>query len=712
MRGTGSWQVGATLLLILFLSWGYLFIPQHFHSLDNRLRDFLFILRGPLPDTGNVVIVDIDEKSLRTEGQWPWSRDTVAHLLYNLSESGAGIIGLDIVFAEPDRTSPRTIAQTIGIPSGELEDYDQTLSQIIQNTPVIGGYFFLFDKGGQSEGPLVPAVFIEKGSGQGAFIPEPLSLTPNIPIIQEAFFSSGFFNNIPDPGGMVRHVPLVMRFDMTIYPSLAMEMIRIYHDVSEVIVNNSEIGVSRIDVGELHIPTDRFGRLSVNFRGPDHQFTYLSATDILSGSFDPAAVAGKFILIGTSAVGLSDLRSTPFDSVMPGVEVHANVIDDLLRGEFLHRSPHSELYDLLLITAAVITGVLLFTLLNEWLILPVFFGLLYALYLLFSTLLFDYGLIMNILFPTAGLIFAMILSVAIDYIVTSVQKRAVMSSFAKKVSPAVMHDLIKRNETGFMQATEREVSIFFSDVRAFTTISEQLGSPKRLIELLNDYMTPMVDIIIKQEGTVDKFIGDAIMAYWNAPNDVVDHADKAVRSAIEQINVLHALNSQLQKRFGLEINIGIGIDTGIATVGEMGSQGRSDYTIIGDHVNLASRLEGLNKLYGTTIIISSFTKAQLKDNYLIRPLDIVRVKGKREAVEIYEVIAREPDTQLAKELETYAEALLHYREHRLQKSAELFETLHRTHTESTLYALYSDRCQKLMAAGNSTYEIITDIHNK
>ncbi len=712
MHSKVYWQLGTTLLLILFLGWGYLFIPQHFHSLDNRLRDFLFILRGPQPDTGNVVIIDIDETSLRQEGQWPWSRNVVSRLITNLRDNGAGIIGLDIVFAEPDKTSPHVIADKLNLSPQDLENFDAILAQTVSDAPVVGGYFFLFEDKGFKEGPLIPAVFIEKGNSSGHFIPEPTSLILNIPDVQESLYSSGFFNNIPDTSGMIRHVPLLMRYDMTVYPSLALEMVRIYHDVREVTINNSEIGVADIAMGALSIPTDRFGRLSVNFRGPGHHFKYISAAKILKNDFEPKEIEGKFVLIGTSAVGLSDLRSTPFDSAMPGVEVHANVIDNLLSQSFLHRSSHAELYDLTAIAVIVMISVLLFTLLNEWLILPVFFLLLSGMYLFFSTMLFEYGLIMNILFPLSGLIFAMIISVAIDYIITSIQKKAVMNSFAKKVSPAVMQDLMKRHETGFLQATEKEVTVFFSDVRSFTTISEQLGSPKRLIELLNSYMTPMVDIIIDKKGTVDKFIGDAIMAYWNAPNEVDDHADKAVQSAIEQITTLAILNQQLKKEFALEINIGIGIDTGVVTVGEMGSQGRSDYTIIGDHVNLASRLEGLNKLYGTNIIISSYTKAKLTGTYHYRSLDIVRVKGKREAVEIFEVLTEERFQDMHSDIETFHTALQHYRNHELSDAAVLFKRLHTRDPESLLYALYLERCDTFEQQQNIDYDIVADIHNK
>ena len=253
-------------------------------------------------------------------------------------------------------------------------------------------------------------------------------------------------------------------------------------------------------------------------------------------------------------------------------------------------------------------------------------------------LMFHYGYIVNIVLPTSLSILLSIILSGINYFFESKKTKELKKAFAKKVSPDVMNELLKSGTEEILAPKEKEITIFFSDVRSFTTISEKLGDPKKLIELLNIYMTPMVEMITSHKGTIDKFIGDAIMAYWNAPNDVENHADEAVSSAIDQLIKLKEINKILRKKFDLEINIGMGINSGVSTIGEMGSAGRADYTVIGDNVNLASRLEGLNKPYKTHIIISEFTKNLLKNSYAIRELDLVRVKGKKKAVAIFEVL--------------------------------------------------------------------------
>lgn len=703
-------RVLAAIAIIFLLSSAYLLIPQTFLSLDNRLRDFLFILRGPIAVTGDVVIVDIDEKSLSREGQWPWPRNKVAKIIQNLTAAEAGIIGLDIVFSEADQTSPRRIAKQLQLPESSLEDYDKLLAKSIADAPLIGGYFFDTQTTKTPETPLIPAVFIEKGVSRENLIPSPSHLVLNIPLLQDAFYSSGFFNNTPDPGGMVRRVPLIIRFDNTVYPSLDLEMVRIFSGAKRVTVLNSEVGVERLISGALEIPTDRFGRFIINYRGGDHHFKYLSATDILHGSFDPDDVRGKFILVGTSAVALADLKAIPFDDLMPGVEIHANIIDNLLKKDFIALPDYPEIIDFSMIVGTVVVSMTLFSLVNVWLSFPLLLAALYGFYLFFMHMLFKEGLILNILFPLIALFSSYLVALLINYIITLNQKRAVMAIFSKKVSRQVMDDLIANPSDTLLTPRNREVTVFFSDIRSFTSISEELGHPERVIAMLNTYMTPMVESITQHQGTVDKFIGDAVMAYWNAPLAVAHHADKAVTSALQQLERLQELNQQLKEDFDVKIRIGIGIHTGEVTLGEMGSAGRSDYTIIGDNVNLASRLEGLNKIYGSSIIISSETKAQLRERYQTRSLDIVKVKGKERAIEIFEVI---PASSMlhADLLEAYEYALSLYREAKLQEALTHFISLH-DNNPSTLYALYLQRCTLALEKGIQNFDPVTRMNTK
>jgi len=702
-------NIFAAVAIIMLLSSAYLLIPQTFLSLDNRLRDFLFILRGPIPTTGDIVIIDIDEKSLKAEGQWPWPRNRVAQLIRSLSDAEAGIIGLDIVFSEEDQSSPHRLARQLKLEESRLDNYDRLLADTVATAPVIGGYFFDMQKGEVETTPLVPAVFIEKGASKENIILTYEHLVLNIPILQDAFYSSGFLNNTPDPGGMVRRAPLIVRFQGSIYPSLDLEMIRIFSGAKKVYVNNSAIGVEKIISGDLAIETDRFGRLLINYRGPSHHFTYLSATDILHGVFDPDDIQGKFILIGTSAVALADLKATPLDDIMPGVEIHANILDNLLNRDFIDLPDFPEIINISIIAATVLISLVVFSIINVWLSFPLLLAALYGFYLLFSHLLFKEGLILNILFPLLALFSSYLISLLINYIMTLRQKRAIMAVFSKKVSPHVMEDLIAHQSDTLLQPRNKEVTVFFSDIRSFTEISERLGQPERVIEMLNTYMTPMVESITQHHGTVDKFIGDAVMAYWNAPLDVDYHADEALTAALLQLQELTRLNKQLISRFDVEIKIGIGIHTGEVTIGEMGSLGRSDYTIIGDNVNLASRLEGLNKRYGSAIIISDATRVQLTGSYQIRSLDIVKVKGKEQAVEIFEVLP--DDSDLDDVIRVYDEAIHAYRQSDLTKALSLFTQLQQQEP-SPLYALYIQRCDEALAKGMEGFEVITTMSTK
>ena len=688
------YKIGRILFIFIvigFFIYQYLFYSSLYEKFDKKFIDLFFQIRGEKPVSPDVVIVDIDERSLANLGQWPWPRWKVAKILDNLTKTGAGIIGLDIVFAEPDNSSPARVLQKLHIKNVRAPDYDAILAHSIANSPTILGYIFYFHQKKGGTPPNIPAIFIERNPPQnGHFLLEASGVVLNIPIIQQAAYSSGFFNTIPDGDGVVRSAPLLMRYQNGMYPSLAMEIVRVAIGVKKVFINYSDVGVDTITLGELAIPVDRFGRLFINYRGPAKSYRYISAMDIFNNTFDKNLVRGKVVLIGTSALGLLDLRATPFDSTFPGVEIHANIIDNIINQDFLYTPDWIEAFDL---TMIVLTGLLMAASLilfsGEWLLvssLSVFTLFFVGVYTLFSR----YGMIVNIIFPFLTMLVLFITLILLNYFFERRQKELIKKKFEKKVSPAVVQDLLKHSDNA-LEIKEKEVTVFFSDIRSFTTISEKIGDPKRLIQLLNSYMTPMVDIIFRYRGTIDKFIGDAIMAYWNAPNDVANHYDMAVQSAIEQIAYLHStLNPSFVQRGFPIINIGIGINSGDVIVGEMGSEGRSDYTVIGDNVNLASRLEGLNKYYGTHIIISEFTYKKLQKSYNIRELDIVLVKGKRKAVTIYEV-------QLQKDtlLEEYYKALHLYREQQFAKAKKMFEELYKKRTDK-VFLIYKNRCEEYL----------------
>ncbi|HFD13681.1 MAG TPA: adenylate/guanylate cyclase domain-containing protein [Epsilonproteobacteria bacterium] len=701
----------STFGLALFLSWAYLFTPQTFFSLDNRLRDFMFVLRGELPKNDTIVIVDIDDASLKAYGQWPWSRDLVSQLLENINALQPGIIGLDIVFSEADRASPHLLSQKFENLPKTLPNNDATLAKTFQTAPIVGGYIFTFDKTKtQNEAPIIPAIIIQKGLKDNHSLLTPSSTILNIPILQESLYSSGFFNNIPDANGMIRTVPLIMKYDYTLYTSLALEMVRIYSNVNKITVQGDAFGIESMDFESYHIPIDNFGRLFINFRGPKHHYTYISAKDILTHKIPTNALKDKFVLVGTSALGLYDLRAIPFDSNIPGVEIHANVIDNLLTKDFLAQPRNKVLYNLSILWTLIIALMLLWHNLRSWLILPVALLVLYGLGTLFFTLLFSYGLVLNLLFPLLAFFLTLISSVAIDYMVSFRQKEEAKKILGKKVSTSVMNHLIKHASEELVNPKEVEATVFFSDIQGFTSISETLGSPAKLIEMLNTYMTPMVESVIQHQGTIDKFIGDAIMAYWNAPLEVPEHADKAVQSAIAQIESLSQINAVITARYNVTINIGIGLHTGLVTAGDMGAKGRSDYTVIGDNVNLASRLEGLTRHYDVQILISEATKQALTGTYNIRPIDTVAVKGKSNAVKIYEVICNTKNIGTEESI-LYLDAFKAYQNAQLTEAKNAFEILCELYP-CTLYIQYLKRCKEALEDTEKTFSPILKMTTK
>ncbi|MFX4266304.1 CHASE2 domain-containing protein [Aliarcobacter butzleri] len=690
-----------SLSLSIFLSAIYIFFPSLPDSLDNRLRDYLFTIRGELPHNQNVVIVDIDETSIKSLGQWPWSRDKLAKILENLTLANVGIVGLDIVFAEEDRTSPHKILQDLKIYKKDVPNYDLEFANIVENSPVILGYQFDLVKkdNANAKVPQIPAIFIEKDKPQDkSYLIEAYNTILNIPQIQDKAYSSGFFNNIPDDTGIIRSVPLVISYDDTIYPSLALEVIRVINNTQKVVVQYDENGISNIVLDDISIPTDRYGRMLINFRGPERSFKYISAIDIYNNSFDKSEIDGKIVLIGTSAAGLFDLRATPFDSIFPGVEVHANIIDNILMQDFIYKASWLDGANILIIFVLSIIVVMLTTYTTFWANPIIFISFSTSYLFLVYNLLFGYGIVLNILFPIATVLIASIMTTLFDYFYNIKKEEAIKAKFASKVSKNVMDDILKNIDKNEFSAKSKEVTIFFSDIRGFTNISEKLDA-KELISFLNRYMQPMSEIIIKYQGTIDKFIGDAIMAYWNAPIDIKNHCDLALKASLEQLEVLEKLNVELQKENLPKIDIGIGLNTGTVIVGEMGSSLRSDYTVIGDTINLGSRVESLCKYYDSKLNISNFTKDKLQEEYIFRFLDLVKVKGKNEPVEIWQVLGKgEAKESLKEELDLYHKAIEFYKNSDFLNALEIFESLENNEnkTNKNIYKIYITRCKEFI----------------
>lgn len=707
----------AGLSIATILSAIYIFYPKLPDSIDNRFRDYLFNIRGEIPNSQNVVIIDIDEKSLKSLGQWPWSRNKLAVILQNLTDMNVGIIGFDIVFPEVDNSSPHKVLKELNIKSENAPDYDMIFAKKIASTPTILGYQFELEKEEHTgnETPEIPAIFIEKNkTSEANYLIKAQGTILNIPKLQKNSYSSGFFNNIPDESGVIRSVPLVISYDDMIYPSLSLELMRVATQTQKVYINYDAQGINNIVLNELIIPTDRHGRLLINFRGKEKNFKYYSALDIYNNKINPREIEGKIAIIGTSAAGLLDLRATPFESVYPGVEVHANAIDNMIQGDFIYKASWVDGANIMIIFLLSILIVFLITFTPFWvnpIIATTSFGA--SIYFIYY-MLFTHGVVLNIFFPLSTTILATIVATMFDYFYEIKQEEAIKKKFASKVSKEVMDDLLKNMDDNKFQAMEKEITVFFSDVRSFTEISESMPNAKALIEYLNEYMEPMSNIITKYEGTIDKYIGDAIMAYWNAPSDVQNHADKAVEASIEQINYLSILNKKLLSQNQPIIDIGIGLNSGMAIVGEMGSIGRSDYTVIGDSINLGARLESLCKYYDSKLNISNFTKEKLEKEYIFRFLDLVTVKGKSEPIEIWQVIGlKKSNKSLEDELALYHKAIELYKNSSFKEALVLFKQgeENENKTNKNIYQIYIQRCEKYIKTPpkdfNGVYEHLT-----
>ncbi len=627
------------LSILLTVGTAYLFLQKGvFATIESRVRDLFFIPYDKPSQTNRIVIVDIDEKSLQALGQWPWERSIVAQLIEILSRSGAAVIGLDMVFAEADKTSPSYIDHKLHLRLDNPLDYDVHLAKSLQSAPIIAGYTFNMESN-DTKGKVahIPGLIIERNK-QGASIRCASGVISNIPILQESAYSSGFFNVFPDEDGIIRSIPLLIGYQENLYPSLALEMVRYLYHEDKVIVQYTQDGVVSVAIGEREIPTERDSQMAIRFRGPSRTFTYVSAIDVLRHDVDEKLLQDKLILIGSSSSGLFDLRATPIDNVIAGVEIHANIIDNILQGDFLFSPDWVFGFDVLFFIVLFSVFYILFLSLGIVGISLVALAGLVGLYFAVRWILFSHGILIDVLAPFVALVSALLSAVFINYFYESRQRKQIRRIFDKKVSPSVVEELI--NHEDILQNREEEITILFSDIREFTTIAEQIGSPQRLIALLNSYITPMTEIILEQKGTVDKFMGDGIMAYWNAPKPLATHADMAVTTALMQQEALVSLNKEIYKEYGVEFQIGIGINTGKAIVGEIGSVGRSDYTVIGDSINLASRIEHLNKQYHTKILISEYTKNALFEQYEIHEIDTVQVKGKHEKVRIFEVLQK------------------------------------------------------------------------
>jgi adenylate cyclase len=694
MRRSGLLPFGIAVLLSFFFAGMRLWAPYHLELPELRSIDFRLQARGRVPVGEEVAIVAIDEKSLKEIGRWPWSRTRVATLIAQLTRLGAAMIALDMVFAEPE------------------PDHDQELADAIRHSgKVVLGYFLDFDLTPNTQHPTpdmqADGVFasaynlVRPGRGESPgekWLPTAPHVVASIPLISSAARRAGFFNFIPDVDGIYRRVPLAIRYQDKILPPLSLEALRVYLGNVLLGITFQEYGVAGITLARTSLPTDEAGEMWINYAGPARSFPYYSAADVLNGKVAATALQGKIALVGTTATGTFDARATPFDPVFPGVEIHATVIDNILHGRFVIRPKWLVLGDIgVLLWLGLVLGAALQRAKGVWG--GVLSGGVAGAYVWGSQLFFVHsGVPLSVVYPVL-LIFSLYLSVTlVHYVKEEREKRRIRAAFSLYLHPEVARMVSENPALLRLGGEKKELTVIFTDIRGFTSISEMLD-PEALVEFLNEYLGAMTDIVFAHGGLLDKYIGDAIMALWGTPLPAPDHAASACRAALDMTARLQDLRQEWKTRGLPPLEIGVGINTGPMVVGNMGSSRRFNYTVMGDQVNLGSRLEGLNKFYGTRILLSESTRAQLGEEFLMREVDAVRVKGKRQPVVVFELLARAGDSaELRSFVAEFEEALRAYKERRWEEAYLLFLQFAHAHPDDQPTQIYLERCRQLMAS--------------
>jgi len=659
--------IGLAALLGIFLL--YFLRLEFLESIELKILDTQFRTRGPIAPGGEVLIAAIDEKSLEAFGRWPWPRSRLSELVDFLSQAKARVVTFDIIFSEPDLNSELQALRSLreefarsglGRISGKVRSFSQRLQKReaeadndarMQRSLASAGNIILplfFEFSPEQTARSIPeidrilsrhaiAAFTNYSDRQLFTFPQARGVTACIPPLSEKASGIGHINMMSDIDGVVRWELCAIEYKEDYIPSIAFKSAAAYLGMGtqDVRINFGE-GMS---LGPIHIPTDEHGRMLINYLGPAKTFRYCSIADMLKGKIPPSAFHDKIVLVGATAVGIYDLRVTPFSIHFPGVEKHANTIDNILHDRFLKSPAWMGLFDL--------AAILFFGILLSWSLPKVrpWHGFLLAFICLIGLLgvayyLFVVGKIwLRILYPGLAIIFCLAGVESHKFLIEEREKKRIRGAFQRYVPPAVVDEILSHPEKLKFGGERRELTVLFSDIRGFTSYSEKYP-PEQVVEILNEYLTAMVEVVFRHQGTLDKFVGDEIMALYGAPIYYPDHAEKACLSALDMVAELERLCAKWREEGKEGFEIGIGINTGDMVVGNLGSSQLFDYTVIGDNVNLGARLEAVNKNYQTQyhIIISESTYQEVRDRAQVRQLDEVMVKGKRKPVVIYELL--------------------------------------------------------------------------
>lgn len=681
--------------------------------LDTLIYDWRFQLLTPSRPEGEtpIVIVDIDESTIKREG-WPWARDKFARLVTQLEEQGVPLIGFDVVFSEPGKNPVDELLGSNGFSEGvrselvreqEKFDNDAKLAEVLGSSTVLG-YFFHGD--GVRVGQLPPP-FLDLGpdDSRGWRVLSLPDYTGNLPVLMDKALSAGFVTTRPDRDGVIRRSPFLIMHDNALYTSLSLELARLYLkapfiEAKTVRCRGQQTCVESVRIGERVIPTDEHGAALVPYKGGRESFTYVSAGRVLSGEVPKGILEGAIVIVGTSALGLADLRTMPLQTQYPGVEVHANLLDAILQGSasqsyFMYRPDWAP-------------GAIFVLLLVSGLVFAVILPRLEPGYMLVVTVAWFAVLVLGdfaiwkaagLDLPMAAILLTALLiasfNIVFGFLRTNHQKREIKAMFGQYVPPAHVEQMLAHPEEVSLEGESREMSVLFSDIRNFTTISEGL-SAQDLKQMLNRFFTPITQVIFDNNGTIDKYVGDMVMAFWNAPLSDPRHAHNAITAALAMQRAVDQLKPAFEDAGLPEVNIGIGINTGHMNVGDMGSEFRRAYTVLGDAVNLGSRLESITKFYGVKILVGETTHAQAPE-FLYRCVDRIIVKGKTEPITVYEPVSLLADASESRRerVDRYNEAVGYYFAQQWDAADDILRELSAQDPERQLYRVFIERIEEL-----------------
>lgn len=712
-RGAPGFGRLAALLALFALMLLRVWEPPLLETLRGRIFDTYQQLHPRAVSGYPVTIVDIDERSLQAIGQWPWSRVTLASLVDRLAERGAVAIGFDILFAEPDRLSPARIAESV--PDAELKsrlaalpDNDAQLAGAIARTRVVLGQAGTSDittAADPSELPITPVATI--GDNLDRYLLRIPRLVANLPVLERAAAGRGLITVQPDADGVVRRIPTLFYAEGRIVPSLSIELLRVATGATTLLAKSDEAGIKSVVVAGVEIETERDGQLWLHFTPHDPR-RFVSAVDVLSGQVSDDRIQGKLVLIGTSAAGLHDLQTTPPERAMPGVEIHAQAIESILENALLVRPNYALGLEICLALAIGIFIIIAVPMLGA--LATLLFGIATtALLAALSGYLFvRSGILLDVVYPLLSSTVVFLLLAAINYLREEKRRAGIRNAFSQYLAPELVEQLTREPDRLKLGGETRTMSVLFADVRGFTSIAERFReNPAGLTELMNRLLTPLSRAVIERRGTIDKYIGDAVMAFWNAPLDDPDHALHASEAALAISERLDALNDALTleaQKGGANIpimEIGIGISTGLCMVGNMGSDIRFDYTVLGDSVNLASRMQHLASAYGLRILICPETAARCQNTLPIISVDDVRVRGRKHAVTLHTLVGQ-PDLSQDPNFRSFRAAFetmrAHYRHGEWKQAMNALEAAHRHYDNpriSRLLEIYAWRIAQL-----------------